>query len=306
MSSFTPTQTDWELPGAEGETIFGTAHFPEAEPRGVLLIAHGFKGYKDYGLLPMLADRAAKAGFIAHRFNFSHSGVTPNFETFERAELFERDTWMKQRFDLCAVGRAAQNGLLHNGAGHPVDLPQVWFGHSRGGVSCLLAAAYLADSGNEQVVPSGVVTAGSPHVCCSLSDADRTTLLEAGRLLSPSGRTGEDLYVGKAWLEEQLADPAAHDPYRAAGRYPGPRLILHGTGDATVPVASAHAYDDAVGGRGRLVLIEGASHVFDAPNPLPLDAEPPTTTQTLIEETLAFASECVTAGSGSSDDAEVE
>ncbi|MEM8783703.1 MAG: hypothetical protein AAGE65_12730 [Planctomycetota bacterium] len=301
------TTRDWEE-FASDETIFGTAHLPEGEPLGVLLIAHGFKGYKDYGFLPMLADRAAKAGFIAHRFNFSHSGVTRDFETFKRPDLFERDTWNKQQNDLLAVSVSAKQGAL---ADEPKGLPQVWFGHSRGGVTCLLATApLLGEPGNPGFkplgLPAGVVTAGSPHVCCSLGDADRAALLEEGRLLSPSGRTGEDLYVGRAWLEEQLADPAAHDPYRAAGAYPGPRLILHGTADATVPVASAHAYADAVGGRGKLVLIDGASHVFDAPNPLPVDADPPAATETLIDETLAFAIECVTSASRPVDDAKFE
>ncbi len=299
---------DWELRGAEGETIFGTAHLPDEVPRGVLLICHGFKGYKDYGFLPMLADRASKAGFVAHRFNFSHGGMTRNVETFERPDLFERDTWNKQVFDLLAVSAAAQRGEL---AGHAANvpgagLPGVWFGHSRGGVTCLLAAGRLIAAGDEAQLPGGIVSAGSPHVCCSLSDDDRQKLLTEGRLRSPSGRTGQDLWVGRAWLAEQLADPAAHDPYRAAGMYGGPRLVVHGTADATVPEAAAVAYADAVGGRGELSLIEGASHVFDASNPLALDAEPPAATSRLIEATLAFAAKVCRDASRPGDDAQVK
>jgi hypothetical protein len=80
---------DWSLPGSDNELIFGTSHLPAAgrTPVGVVLLCHGFKGYKDYGFFPHLASSLARDGFIAHRFNFSHSGVTPIYETFARIDL---------------------------------------------------------------------------------------------------------------------------------------------------------------------------------------------------------------------------
>ena len=54
-----------------------------------MLIAHGFKGYKDYGMFPRLARVAAETGFVAHRFNFSHSGMTDRIATFEHPDLFD-------------------------------------------------------------------------------------------------------------------------------------------------------------------------------------------------------------------------
>src|SRR5690606_22895078 len=107
-------QTTWTISGAQGEPILGATHHPAAgtPARGVLLIAHGFKGYKDYGLLPQLAQAAADAGLIAHRFNFSHSGMTDRSERFDRPELFEHDTWGKQVHDLHAVAVGARNGAI--------------------------------------------------------------------------------------------------------------------------------------------------------------------------------------------------
>ena len=69
--------TDWTICGAEGETIFGNTHLPPPgiAPVGHLIIAHGFRGYKDYGILPVIAHHASRAGLLAHRFNFSHSGI---------------------------------------------------------------------------------------------------------------------------------------------------------------------------------------------------------------------------------------
>jgi uncharacterized protein len=85
---------DWTIPGAENQPIYGTTHLPDGShgsPRSVVIIAHGFKGYKDYGMFPRIAHQCAEAGLVAHRFNFSHSGMTNHIDTFERPDLFERD-----------------------------------------------------------------------------------------------------------------------------------------------------------------------------------------------------------------------
>ena len=78
------------MEGYDGGSIIGSAHLPEGRPRGVAVVAHGFKGYKDYGMFPRIAAALADRGLIAHRFNFSHSGMTNAIATFERPDLFEQ------------------------------------------------------------------------------------------------------------------------------------------------------------------------------------------------------------------------
>ena len=290
--------SDWQIPGSEGMPIYGTTHEPiTGEACGVLLICHGFKGYKDYGFLPQLAEAAAGAGLIAHRFNFSHSGMTRRVETFERPDLFEQDTWSKQVFDLHAVARAAWRGEIA-GAG----LPMVWFGHSRGGDAVLLAASgnlasamgrQLVEGDGEVVQPVGLVLAAAPSKATNLDADQRALVRRVGRIASPSARTGQELYIGRPWVEQIEAHPQAHDPVQAAAAVDCPVLIVQGGGDETVPVDAARQLAEASGDRGRLVVIDRASHTFDAPNPLPLDADPPPATRELIELTCRFAREAM-------------
>ncbi|MFP4144856.1 MAG: alpha/beta hydrolase [Phycisphaeraceae bacterium] len=275
----------WTLEGSDGQPIFGTTHVPAGEPAGALLICHGFKGYKDYGLFPHLAEAAAGAGLMAHRFNFSHSGMTRNVETFERPDLFEKDTWGRQIADLHAVASAVMGGELP-GEG----LGQVWFGHSRGGVTALLAAARaFAGRGALPVRPVGVATASSPDRACNLSEAACEELREEGRLASPSGRTGQTLHIGGAWLAEIEAKPEAFDPLAAARVLACPLLVLHGSEDDTVDASAARRLAEAAGDGVALEIVEGASHTFNCPNPLPMDEAPPAETQRLIERVTGFA-----------------
>jgi len=275
----------WSILGANDQPLLGNTHVPDdgvEAARGVLVLCHGFKGYKDYGFFPRLARDAAAAGLIAHRFNFSHSGMTNEIETFAKPELFEQDTWSKQVHDVKAVVEAVERGELE-GKG----LPIVLFGHSRGAVSALLAAADLGDR------VAGVVSASSPQTGCSLDEDQKKQLRRSGRMAVPSSRTGQTLYVGKAWLEEIEADPDGCDPAQAAGRIEQPVLILHGKEDDTVPWVAAHVLHDAPGSNSELRIIENASHTFNCPNPLSEDQQPPAETREMIDATVGFALRCV-------------
>ena len=270
-------QKPWELPGSDGATIFGVAHHPQlapphATPRGCVILCHGFKGYMDYGFLPRLADAIARRGFETHRFNFSHSGVSRQHETFSYPNRFERDTWDRQVFDLQKV--ITTHGRPHS---RPVGI----FGHSRGGVTALLASSRLRDA------ITAIVTAASPADACRLDEDQRRQLRRDDRLASPSSRTGQTLYVGRAWLDEIEADPQAHDPLRAAARFPGHLLQVHGRDDATVPLHDLHRYA-AANPRSQTRIIDHANHVFNASNPLPEDAPLPEVTAQLFDATTDF------------------
>lgn len=294
----------WSLPGADNQPILGDTHLPPCnldQARGVLLISHGFKGYKDYGFVPALAEAAAEAGLIAHRFNFSHSGMTDQTSTFEHPELFERDTWGKQTEDLARVALATRRGDL---PGAPPRLsallPQFWFGHSRGGVTTLLTAArvfnpdvYDVYQGANRLppqtpAPAAVVVAAAPDVSNSLDDDQKRILRKQGFLFSPSARTNQDLRVGRAWLDEIEASPDAYDPCKAASHVRCPMLILHGDVDATVQVDAARQLTAAAGDRAKLHIVQGANHVFNGRNPLPPDEPWPDALKALIQQTLDF------------------
>lgn len=279
---------DWSIPGADGQPILGNTHVPEERPEGVLLIAHGFKGYKDYGFFPFLARAAAMRGLVAHRFNFSHSGMTNRIDTFERPDLFEQDTWGKQIQDLGLVARAAADGTL---PGPGSEGPIVWFGHSRGGVTALLTASRVfhgeALPGTPR--PGALVCAAAPHVACNLDDSQRTLLHRQGYLESPSSRTGQELRLGRRWLEEMEADEPAFDPLKAIALIPCPVLLVHGAQDSTVPVEAATLLRRAGGPQVALEVIPGATHTFNAPNPLGPDAEPPPETERFVQTVCDFA-----------------
>lgn len=207
---------------------------------------------------------------VAHRFNLAHSGMTNDIETFARPDLFERDTWNHQVADIDAVVSAIQEGELA-GAG----LPIVYFGHSRGGVTALLNAGRRF-MGDQDPKPAGIIAASAPSSTCMLSEDQQQGILQQGYYEVTSSRTGQTLRINKRSLEEQLQDPEGHDLARHVAAIGCPLLIVHGGADPTVPAGCADELAGMAsnGARVRLVVIEGANHVYNAPNPMLPEAEP--------------------------------
>ncbi len=293
MSTRTSVSADWTIEGAEGAPIRGQTHAPEA-PRApeaaarlAALVAHGFKGYKDYGFIPVLAEEIARrAAVAAHRFNFSHSGVGEDPTTFERPDLFERDSRNKQVFDLNRLLEAARLGKLPSTReGARVAL----IGHSRGGVAALLAAgrAFRDDAPNK---PAGVAALSAPSRASMLSEREREEMLETGYHETVSARTGQTLRVGKQLLQEELDAPEDHDVLALTKRIECPLLIVHGEEDKTVPVGMSKQIAAANPGA-RLVTLEGGDHVFNTPNPADPEAPKSPQLQRLCDEVAAFLKE---------------
>ena len=56
----------------------------------LVLIAHGFKGYKDWGFFPYISERISEAGFITACFNFSLNGMNDSVDLIDDMDRFER------------------------------------------------------------------------------------------------------------------------------------------------------------------------------------------------------------------------
>lgn len=278
----------WTLTGSNNQPIYGDTHTPLGKPRGVAIISHGFHSYKDYGFLPALAQYLASLNLITHRFNFSHSGMTNNIKTFEHPELFMQNTWNKQVADLHIVANAAASGELQPFSGPA--LPQLWLGHSRGGVTTLLATG-RAFTQRLPITPAGIVTLAAGDECCSLTEDQRKEMHDEGYLNAPSNRTGQRLRVGEIWLTEQEQDPDGHNLQGHVKQIRCPMLVVHGQADDTVPHDAAVCIQQAAGDYATLISMPDTSHTFNAPNPLPTDAPLPEKTNDMFNHVGRFVDE---------------
>lgn len=248
--------TSFTLQNKHDLELLGDTHTPSETPRACVILLHGFKGYKDYGFIPVLAHDLCEEGMIVHRFNSSTSGMTNEIDTFARTDLFALDTWTRQVDDVVRMVNAVRDGEL---AGS--DLPIYLIGHSRGGAAVLLAGGRHGD----ELDLAGVITINAIDQCSRISTMTHSEMLEQGYIISTSARTKQDLKINSTWLSEQLEDPDAHDVLLQASRLRCPACVIHGDSDQAVDPSAGIAIANACSTQVH-TLIEG-NHVLNMPNP---------------------------------------
>lgn len=73
--------------------IRGDLRLPEGEPPlSAIVVAHGFKGFKDWGFFPHLCECLARDGHAVVSFNFSLNGIGDDPTEFTQLENFARNT----------------------------------------------------------------------------------------------------------------------------------------------------------------------------------------------------------------------
>ena len=257
-----PTRRPFRLAAPGGRELDGFLEVPDAPypaPYATVVVCHGFKGFMEWGFFPHLAELLACRGFLTVRFNFSGAGVRPGEDRVSDLDAFRDDTYGRELEDLLAVvdgldgiaGGAADRGRLG------------LFGHSRGGGIALLAAA--APERRESV--RALVTWASIAEVDRFDEATKETWRREGVIHVENSRTGQQLPLGRALLDEVEADREALDLLAAAGRRTAPWLVVHGREDASVPYEEAERLAEAAAPPVELHPVATGDHTFCSRHP---------------------------------------
>jgi dienelactone hydrolase len=250
----TPTLTKHSLAGTLGRLLIDVRSGGRSSPRPAVLVVHGFKGFKDWGMFPPLADRLARAGFTAVSFNLSGSGVDDAGE-FSLIDQFGRNTFTAELQDLRRVADALSGGEL--GVVEPSALGVI--GHSRGGGVAVLHAAR-----DHRI--SALVTWASICRVNRWSAQQQVAWRAEGHIGVQNARTGQVLPLYTDVLDDIAQNADTLDIEAAAGRITVPWLIIHGTADESVGFDEAEALRSA-SRSAKLLPVNGGGHTFGAVHP---------------------------------------
>ena len=251
----TPSLTKHSLPGSLGQILIDVRAGGRASPRPAVIVLHGFKGFKDWGMFPPLAERLARAGFTAVSFNVSGSGVDDAGD-FSLPNRFGHNTYSAELDDLGRVLDALSGGEL----GLPGPSSLGLLGHSRGGAVALLQAA------RDPRVSALVTWAAISRVDRWPAD-QRSSWRATGHTEIRNARTGQVLPLYTDVLDDIEQNADRLDIAEAAGRVRAPWLIIHGTQDESVDFKEAKALAAEAPKTARLLPIERGGHTFGATHP---------------------------------------
>lgn len=236
-------------------TKSATVHSP------ILLILHGFKGFKDWGFFPYIAEHFTCHDISTITINFSLNGYRPHSDRIEAPEDFHRNTISREISEALALIEALRAGTLHPSLHEYANNPLYILGHSRGG-GIALAVTALSSYIEKTVLWNAVATFDR------FSSRQKQQWAESGAFPVENARTGQALSLGLQYLQDITENELSISPIHMVARL-GHRalLIVHAEQDMTVPLREAHKLRDSSSARTHFHIIARTGHTFGAVHP---------------------------------------
>ena len=271
------TNDTYTLPGAKGRIMLMDYTYDDANPYAPLIImVHGFKGFKDWGAHHLIARYFADNGYRFLKFNFSHNGTTPE-QPLDLTDLiaFSENTFSIELEDLQYVIDFACSGSVIPAA-KTVSL----IGHSMGGGISIIKAA-------EDKRVNKLITMAAVATFRNLWPAEIEKQWKlTGVMYFPNHRTGQEMPVKATLLDDLDRNPGRLNILARAADVQQPWLLIHGTADIVVTLS--HAYElKAMQPNAQMLLLPNTDHVFGAAHPW-LENHLPFDLQELCKQALTF------------------
>jgi len=271
------------IPGADKLPITLDIFFvKEQEQKPVVIYAHGFNGFKDWGNFDLIAEKFLAAGYVFVKFNFSHNGTTPETpEEFTNLEAFGNNNYTKQLTDLqlvmdwvCDPGNKYQSIL---------DIDNIFLiGHSMGGGIAILYAA--EDKRVKKLITwASISECKTPWGSWPVDKMDEWK--QTGVAWYHNSRTHQQMPMYYQLYEDYIQNRERLDIQKAIGQLDIPVLICHGTADPAVPVESAYTLKNRQ--PSAQLFINDSDHVFGRKHPW-TDHELPAAMKEVVEACLKF------------------
>lgn len=221
-----------------------------------IIFVHGFKGFKDWGFGPYLAEYLANKGFFVVTFNFSHNGIDESNE-FSDIEKFAQNTFSLEIEELEQIIAACKTGSFDNQRVGSIGL----IGHSRGGGVAIITAASSDDV-------DSVITWSAVAKFDRYSERQKNEWRNKGVFEVLNARTKQVMKLNLTLLEDIENNRDKLDIIEAAGNLEKPLLIIHGEQDLAVPVSEAEElYANADKSVTEFLKIANTGHTFDIKHP---------------------------------------
>ncbi len=251
----------FNLLNSSDEKINGDLRYREdAKNAPTIIICHGFKGFKDWGFFPFLADSLADDGYVTISFNFARNGIGSDPNSFTELEKFAENTYTHELEDLKSVVDTVCSGEIGKGK---IDTQRIGLlGHSRGGGVALLYA-------NRDDRIQALVTWSAIARVERFSNDIIKKWKRDGFIEMENSRTKQMMRLNKSFINDIQKNAKKLDILKAAANLEIPALVMHGEKDESVPVSEANEIYDQMTGFGKeLEIIEEGSHTFGISHPL--------------------------------------
>lgn len=223
-----------------------------------IILVHGFKGFKDWGFWPVLAEFFAKNNYFVLSFNFSHNGIGKNLTEFTELDKFSQNTFSLEISELSELIDAYTNNYF----GHTNNKKIGLLGHSRGGAITLLTSLI-----NKNI--SAYAVWSTVSVLDRYTARQKEKWRKEGVFELLNTRTKQVMRLNTTLLDDVEKNiNGSLNIEKAVTHLNKPLLIAHGDQDLTVKIKEAELlYSWADKSKTELFKIHGTGHTYNMQHP---------------------------------------
>ena len=226
----------------------------------LVIVLHGFKGFKDWGFFPDLCTRLTESDYATLCFNFSRNGIGLDPMEFTEADKFAANTCSHEIEDFKTVINAIDKDIIGKNIIDKEKMAVI--GHSRGGALALLGALEMPDRFQ------AVVTWSSVSHLDRFGNEEIAQWKKDGYIGIKNSRTGQIMKLNKTYYDDLQKNKTKFDLSSRLKKLDIDTLFIHGLNDTTVPAKeSEDLYNWCGASHKRLELIEDADHTFNVRHP---------------------------------------
>ncbi|MBP2001693.1 pimeloyl-ACP methyl ester carboxylesterase [Paenibacillus shirakamiensis] len=244
--------TDFDVQLPTGRQLHCT-HYPCKQDiaDSLIIIVHGFKGFKDWGMFPYVAEQFSQHHEVI-TFNFSHNGIGSSPVDFTELDDFAINTYQLELQDLSALISYTQQ----------VDelklLPLILIGHSRGAGTSLI---YGLD--HPRTLAAVLSWNGITRLDL-FSDQQKQEMRIHGISYVVNGRTGQAMPLDAVLLQDLELHAEQYDIFSRITHADFAVALIQGTEDhlrvGSAQLTSAHPHIP-------WIHVEGGNHTFNSVHP---------------------------------------
>lgn len=263
-------ETDVSMLNRHGDTIHATITMPETqEPVAAVILVHGFKGFRNWSFLPLMAQEAASRSLIGVRIDLSLNGMQGTNDRVQDGDAFARNTVTREVDDVHDALHQLGNhlGSRWNGVVHLM-------GHSRGGGVIHVVMRELAEQQRPDIRLGRGVALNSIGTWVRWTPRQRPLFIEAGFTEFENQRTGQRLRMNVDYMYDIEQNLERLDLVRAASSVADHLMYVHAEQDLTVPLSEHNALRTSASSCGPLTVISRTTHTFGMTHPITHVTEP--------------------------------
>ena len=261
--------------------LHGDLHYAGHTSCPILLIIHGFRGSKNWGFFPTIAEEFAQNGSIVLTWNMSLSGYSDNAQYIDQPENFARNTITQEMVDTQSIiDSILQDDRIISG-----DIRSHWngdihvLGHSRGGGIGILISAE-----NPSIKKLALWNTISRFG--RFTERQKKLWSETGTFPIDETEDGKVIAMNYTYISDLEFHSDEYSPLRAITEVSADILIVHAEQDMTVPIREAHALQEK-SHSAHMHSIPQAGHIFGCTHPF---TEMTSSLRDAIDTTTAFFS----------------